>query len=54
MSALIANLKSRIPWKWLILGYVALNIIELGVLFYFYSPSELWDMYLGLLEAAKQ
>jgi hypothetical protein len=50
MIAAVKRFKARIPWKYLIIGYVLYNAIQIGVLFYLYSPSELLDMYLSLIK----
>lgn len=54
MSALIANIKSRIPWKWLVVGYIALNLAEIGVLLYLYDLNELAQMWSSLVDGAGQ
>lgn len=54
MSAMIAKLKGRGIFKWGFYGYLAYNVLQIAVLLYFYSPSELWQMYMGLIEAARQ
>lgn len=50
MIAAIRKIKARIPWKYLILGYIGYNVLQLSILFYLYSPSELLEMYLNLIK----
>jgi hypothetical protein len=50
MIAAVKRFKSRIPWKYLVLAYVGYNVLQIAILFYFYSPSELLDLYLSLIQ----
>ena len=45
----IKTFKEKFRWKYLVHAYIAYNVLQLSILFYFYSPSELLDMYLTLI-----
>lgn len=45
----IRTFKEKFKWKYLVHAYIAYNVLQLSILFYFYSPSELLDMYLTLI-----
>ena len=45
----IKTFKEKFKWKYLFHAYIAYNILQISVLFYFYSPSELLEMYLTLI-----
>jgi len=53
VAELVKIFKSRGIFKWGFYGYLAYNVLQIAVLLYFYSPSELWQMYMGLIEAAR-
>jgi len=54
MNAVLSKFKSRFLLKYAFIGYLAYNVLQIAVLFYFYSPSELWEMYMNLIQAARQ
>lgn len=52
LKGMITKLKGRGIFKWGFYGYLAYNVLQITVLLYFYSPSELWQMYIALIKAA--